>query len=80
MALLTMLQKKLEQSSADQAILLTRMCGHYLNLTSIAEQHYMYAPSLLFHHIRSEAQSLNLTNFTTGCSSITQIYAALGTT
>lgn len=42
--LLNMLQQKLQQCPADQAILLTRMCGHYLNLTAIAEQHYMYAP------------------------------------
>lgn len=41
--LLNMLKKKLEHAPADQAILLTRMCGHYLNLTAIAEQHYMYA-------------------------------------
>jgi hypothetical protein len=44
-ALLDMLQQKLQRAPIDQAILLTRMCGHYLNLTAIAEQHFLYEPS-----------------------------------
>jgi hypothetical protein len=44
-SLLNMLKQKLQQAPADQAILLTRMCGHYLNLTAIAEQHYMFVSS-----------------------------------
>lgn len=39
-----MLQEKLASLPLAEAKLIVRMCGHYLNLTAIAEQHYMYAP------------------------------------
>ena len=43
-----MLQSKLQQQlqalSNVDAVLMTRMCGHYLNLTSIAEMLHMCAP------------------------------------
>lgn len=37
-----MLQDKLSKLPLDEAKLIVRMCGHYLNLTAIAEQHFMY--------------------------------------
>lgn len=39
------LQKQLQQVKGLDTILVTRMCGHYLNLTAIAEMHHQYAPS-----------------------------------
>ena len=40
------LQQKLQAVNMEDAVLMTRMCGHYLNLTAIAETLHMCAPTL----------------------------------
>lgn len=37
------LQQQLQEVSMEDAVLMTRMCGHYLNLTAIAETLHMCA-------------------------------------
>ena len=40
------LQKQLQKLSTKEAKLVTRMCGHHLNLTAIAEMLHMCVPRL----------------------------------